>query len=266
MDERLGEVAARARMVPMLPCGDVDAVASFWTSLGLELTYRQLRPNPYVSLERGGIALHYYGMPDWDPGLSHSTCAVAVPDTEPVYEAFAAGLRSLYGRLPVSGLPRITRPRRRANNAGLSGFSLVDPAGNWVRVTRAPAADEPGVETTAGAATPWASAGGGAVARATENAVVVADSHGDVPQARRLLSGALRRAGADGTAPPVEELAPALAYLVELCVRGKDPAAARGVLADLEALAALADDGGDAGDAVERGLTEARAVLDDLPG
>jgi hypothetical protein len=44
------------------------------------------------------------------------------------------------------------------------------------------------------------------------NAVVLADSHGDPAQAHKILSGAVRRA----VDAPVTELAPALAYLVEL--------------------------------------------------
>src|SRR5690606_15674701 len=98
----LDAVAATATMVPLLPCGDVGAMADFWVALGLQVTYRQERPNPYVALRRGGIDLHYYGMPGWDPGQSHPTCVVAVSDTAPVYEAFAAGLRALHGRLPVA--------------------------------------------------------------------------------------------------------------------------------------------------------------------
>ncbi|MCA5895252.1 hypothetical protein LEP48_18145 [Isoptericola sp. NEAU-Y5] len=230
------DVAARARMVPLLPCGDVDEMAGFWTALGLELTYRQVRPNPCIGLARGEIALQYYGMPEWDPDASHSTCVIAVPDTEPVYQAFAAGLRALHGRLPVSGAPRVTRPRERANNAGLSGFSLVDPAGNWVRVSRLPDDATP-VVVGEGGTTTWTSAGGGPLARATENAVVVGDSHGDVAQARKTLAGAVRRSRAGTTAPPVAELAPALAYLVELAVRAGAPDDARATFAELEGLA-----------------------------
>ncbi|MFI8523209.1 hypothetical protein ACIGB8_02105 [Promicromonospora sukumoe] len=282
-----GDIAARARavaatafMVPMLPCADVDEMADFWTSLGLTVTYRQRRPNPYVALELGGIVLHYYEMPEWDPEKSHSTCAVAVPDTEPVHDLFAAGLRERFGRLPVTGFPRITRPRRRANNAGLSGFSLIDPAGNWVRVTHvAPSGTAADADGDPGAAAgpapagtdvaPWsATPGGGPVARALDTAVVLADSQGDPAQARKILAGALRRATgtAAGTAAPtasgvpVAELAPALAYLVELCVRTGDPEAARSAherLADLAA-ADLAPADRNVADVA---LTESREVL-----
>ena len=263
---QLDDVAATAVMIPLLPCGDVDAMAEFWTALGLEVIYRQLRPNPYVAVKRGGIEMHYYGMPEWQPDASHSTCSVVVADTAPVYEVFADGLRGLYGRLPVSGAPRVTRPRRRANNAGVSGFSLIDPAGNWVRVSRVP--DAP-VRAGEAGSTSWTSAGGGPLARATENAVVIADSHGDVVQARKVLTGALRRSRAADRPPPLAEHAPALAYLAELAVRAGEPGAARELLAELEALAGgSAEDGGatEAGtrDVVETALVEARGVVGEL--
>lgn len=253
--------AGAALMIPMLPCGDIDAMADFWTGLGLRVTYRQRRPNPFLALELGAIALQYYGMPSWDPEQSHSTCGVVVPDTEPLYDLFAAGLRERFGRLPLSGFPRITRPRRRANNAGLSGFSLIDPAGNWVRVNRAPAPDArpsaPDGDITEWAGTP----GAGPVTRALDAAIVQADSHGDPAQARKILAGALRRAsGADDAAVPVPEVAPALAYLVELCVRTGDDATARSTYAQLTELAEGDRTAVDRA-ALDAALAEARAVL-----
>ncbi|QGQ20945.1 hypothetical protein GC089_07180 [Cellulomonas sp. JZ18] len=208
-------------MIPMLPCGDVDEMAAFWTALGLTVTYRQLRPNPYVALRRHGIDLHYYGMPDVRPELSHSTCAIVVPDTGPLYALFVEGLRARYGVVPLTGVPRITRPRARANNAGLSGFSVVDPAGNWIRVSRQP--DDEHVPQAVDDRVEWVSGGGGALARAVEHAVVTADSHGDEVQAQRTLAGAVRR-HPDAPAP---ERAAAWAYLAELRVRLGDLAGAR---------------------------------------
>ncbi|GAB3093250.1 hypothetical protein [Isoptericola nanjingensis] len=258
------DALAAAIMVPLLPCGgdeaDLDELVAFWTALGLEVTYRQRRPNPIVAFGRGGLQLQYYGMPGWDPEQSHSTCVVAVPDTAPVYESFAAGLRTLFGRLPLSGAPRVTRPRKRANNGGLSGFSLIDPAGNWVRVTRLP--DAP-VVAGEGGTTTWTTGGGGPLARALENAVVVGDSHGDVAQARKLLGGAVRRARAADGSSPAGELAPALAYLAELAVRAGDPAAAVELVAELDELAG----GRGAGDAAVRSAAdEARALVTDAAG
>jgi hypothetical protein len=126
---------------------------------------------------------------------------VVVDDPGRLFEEFAAGLRAKYGKLPMTGYPRITRPRRRKNAENRSGFSLVDPAGNWIRVmaSQAPLSEN--------------SPGDDPLTRALDNAVVLADSHGDVAQAHKILAGALARHGGDAD-PEVQ--AEAEAFLTEL--------------------------------------------------
>jgi len=250
-----------ATTVPALPCQDVDELRDFWTALGFEVTYRQLRPNPYVALRRGGVDLHYFGLDALAPQDNFSTCIVVVEDTAPVFEAFAAGLRARYGRLPLTGFPRITRPRRRANAGGTTGFSLVDPAGNCVRVMRrSPAAPVSGTDGDSSASA-YGTRPEGRLARALDDAVVQADSHGETAQARKILRGALRRAGDDADAA---DRVRALAYLAELAVRGGDPDAARAHLDELDALTGALDVG--VRDAVGPVLAEAADLRAALPG
>jgi hypothetical protein len=189
------------RTIPLLPCASIDEIAKFADHLGFRVTYRQVRPNPYVALDRDGLELHYFGIPGFLPEDSYGSCVVITDDIEALFDAFAAGLRAGYGKLPVSGFPRITRPRRRKNNDNRSGFSLVDPSGNWIRVS----AERSPVELPSEASV---SRPRGAV----DNAVVIADSHGDAAQAAKILAGALAR---DTTARP-EERREAEEYLAEL--------------------------------------------------
>lgn len=199
-----------ARMIPLLPCGDLDEALAFYGALGFEVTYRQSRPYPCAGFRRGPLELQVYGMPDWDPLQSHSTCLVLVDDTEVLWREWADGLRGLYGKIPVQDLPRITRPRRRANADGASGFSLVDPSGNWVRVFGE------GSGSTAATTT---------LGRALDNAVVLADSKGDAAQALKILSAAERRAD---TTTSLDDREAALAFIAELQERlGDGEAAAR---------------------------------------
>ena len=210
------------RMIPLLPCASIDEIADFAGALGFTVTYRQVRPNPYLALRREDIELHYFGIEGFRPENSYGTCLVIAPDPKRLFDAFADGLRFRYGRLPLSGFPRITRPRRRKNADGFTGFSLVDPGGNWIRVTAGQADDDapPGAPT-------------GRLARALQDAVVLGDSHGDVDQAAKILDGAVRR-HSDG-APPAERVE-ALAYLLELSVRRGDAPGAREALARIDAL------------------------------
>ncbi len=195
-------------MVPLLPCASIDEMAEFGQLLGLRISYRQVRPNPYLALEDDdGLVLHYFGMDEVKPEDSYSSCVVVADQIGPVFDRFAAGLRSRYGKLPMTGYPRITRPRRRKNADNLSGFSLIDPAGNWIRVIAArpsPADVEPANDP---------------LSRALDNAVVLADSHGDVAQARKILAGALARHGQAGLEP---QRVAAKEYLSELDTRLAD--------------------------------------------
>lgn len=187
------------QVLAMLPCADIDEIAEFFGLLGFTVTYRQTKPNPYVVVEGYGFPLHYYGLEGHAPEQSHSTCGVIVEDTAPVFTAFAAALRAEYGKLPMTGYPRITRPRPRKNAGGLTGFSLVDPAGNWIRFMRAAAEQDVPAEPPS------------KLGDALLNAIVLADSKGDPVQASKILQGAVGRAAPDDPAMPE-----ALDFLAEL--------------------------------------------------
>ena len=172
------------RTIPLLPCADIDEIEPFFATLGFHTTYRQKRPYEALGVSGHGFDLQYYGLAGHTPEASHSSCLVIVDDTGPIWEEFAARLRETYGKLPIQGFPRITRPRRRKNTEGLSGFSLVDPAGNWLRFF-----NDRSVETSLPERT--------RLGEAVDNAVVLADSKGDVAQAAKVLQGAIKRAPAD---------------------------------------------------------------------
>lgn len=212
------------RTIPGLPCRHLDDVLPFYTALGFEVTYRQERPNPYAAVRRGGIELHFFGVAEFDPEESMGSVVVLVPDTAALHGAFAAGLRAAFGKVPVSGIPRMTRPRRMQGTAG--GFSVVDPGGNWLRITRDSTADD----------VPAASEG--RLARVVAAAARQADSHGDEAAGIRILETGLVR---HADAPPAHRL-PALVYLAELRLRTGDPDVAATLLADVGALELSAAD------------------------
>ena len=216
---------ASAQMVPALPSRDVEVTQEFWNALGLPTTYHQQKPNPYVAFGAAGFNLHYYGLPGLLPNQSHSTCIVVVDDPGVVFGFLAEGLRAQFGRLPLTGNPRITRPRARANAEGNTGFSLVDPDGNWIRFSRRPVPRTGESPEDRGDRTP--------LARALDDAVVSADSRGVPEQALKTLSGAYRRLAESAE---VADRVFALAYLAEFAVRLEDPARARDYLASLDEL------------------------------
>lgn len=207
------------RLIPILPCRSLDDVAGFYAALGFAVTYRQERPNPYLCLTRGTLDLHFFALDTFDPAQSMGSAILLTADPGALFDEFAAGLRAAYGRLPLTGLPRITRPRRKQGTA--SGFSVVDPGGNWLRV--AAEREEPASTDTPAA---------GRLERVLRSAARQGDARGDVAAAIGVLEAGLVRYA---DAPPAERVG-ALAYLAELQSRLPDVAAARATLDRLAAL------------------------------
>jgi catechol 2,3-dioxygenase-like lactoylglutathione lyase family enzyme len=215
-------------VIPGLPCRDLDDVLPFYTALGFDQTFRQERPNPYAAVRRGGIELHFFSVPGFDPADSMGSVGIRVPDTGALHAAFAAGLRAAFGKVPVSGIPRMTRPRRRQGTA--AGFTVVDPGGNWLRIsthsdTDLEPDDEPGPSE-------------GRLGRVVAAAARQADSHGDEEAGIRVLENGLAR---HADAPPAQRL-PALVFLAELRLRTGERDAAAALLAEVDALQLSAAD------------------------
>ena len=110
---------------PILPCRDLDISIRFYEALGFVRSYRQERPNPYAVVSRDDIHIHLFTIDGFDPEQSYGSVIIAVPDADELYEAFAAGLRAAYGKLPSAGIPRILRPRKREGT--VRGFTVIDP-------------------------------------------------------------------------------------------------------------------------------------------
>ena len=125
---------ANERTYPCLPCRELDESISFYKSLGFKQTCRQLRPNPYAVVAREELQIHLFGMEGFNPAESFGSVIVLVPDPESLYHAFAEGLRKAFGKLPIVGIPRILRHRKKYGT--VSRFSIVDPGGNWLRVSK----------------------------------------------------------------------------------------------------------------------------------
>jgi catechol 2,3-dioxygenase-like lactoylglutathione lyase family enzyme len=201
--------------IPALPCRDLDVSIAFYEALGFVRTFRQQRPNPYAVVSRDDFHVHLFTIDGFDPEQSYATVIVVVPDADELYEAFAAGLRAAYGKLPSAGIPRILRPRKREGT--VRGFSVVDPGGNWLRISKhGDTEDAEAEDRTSG------------LARVIENAARQGDARGDHEFARRLLDNGL----AKFRDAPLLDRARALLYRAELAVRGDDRSAATGSLSE----------------------------------
>jgi catechol 2,3-dioxygenase-like lactoylglutathione lyase family enzyme len=207
------------KTIPLLPCRSIDETADFYRMLGFERTLRQTRPNPYVVMAKDEFELHFFGVDELDPENTYGTCIVIVPDTGELFDEFAAGMRARHGRLLLSGIPRTTRPRKRANTGNRAGFSVVDPSGNVIRFF-------PSAEDGEDRPRPQSRLG-----KALERVIVLGESKGDTDQAAKILDATIARAG---DAAPKRELVEALVYRAELAVRQEDHTRARELLDRIE--------------------------------
>ena len=197
---------ANERTYPCLPCRDIDESIAFYESIGFKKTYRQVRPNPYAVVALEDIHIHLFGMDGFKPEDSYATVIIAVPDPDSLYQAFAAGLRKVHGKLLVSGIPRMTRPRKKFGT--VRGFSVVDPGGNWLRIYKLGETEEQdSAEKAEG------------LAQIFYVATRLGDAHGDEALALKTLENGLTRFADSAGAM---DLVKAYLYRAELAVRTKD--------------------------------------------
>ncbi|MDR7131864.1 hypothetical protein J2X69_004229 [Algoriphagus sp. 4150] len=114
--------------IPSLPCISIEETLSFWQMLGFEITYKQTRPYQYGVVQRGGSELHFGRVKGMEAESNlDSGCLVQISDIEYVYKEFTTSFKEHLGKVPNSGIPRISRMK-----PGATRFSLTDVSGNYI--------------------------------------------------------------------------------------------------------------------------------------
>jgi hypothetical protein len=211
--------------VPCLPCVSLNEALEFYRVLGFEVMYQQKSPNEYAVVRRGGFELHFFALRGLNPKEAFSTCLVIVAEVEPLHQAFADALRKTYGKLPVAGLPRITRMKK-----GQGRFTVVDPSGNSVIYIKRTEKDAEEGQSEQGERSP--------LVRALDNAARLRDAKGDDKAAAKVLDVALAR---NEAASPIDR-ARALAARAELAVALGDAERAQAVRAELQQISLSDED------------------------
>lgn len=193
------------KTIPILPCRTIQPVLDFYTVLGFKVTFQQKSPNPYAVVERGGIQLHFFGMKEYEPAASYSTCQIRTDDVDGLHEVFRAGLKAAYGRIPTRGLPRIG-PLKDTSH-GVRQFLMTDPGGNCFRIGQRTSQDQhhrPAPKET--------------FSRAIHHASLLADSKEDPAGAAKIIDRVLR----------IEDERPTPVQLLRLLVLRADAARSLG--------------------------------------
>src|SRR5690606_35403390 len=98
--------------IPTLPCIEIEETLSFWELLGFKITYKQTRPYQYGIVERGGFELHFGRVKGMHAGSNlYNGCLIMVSDAGKVYTEFTQIFKANLGKIPHSGIPRISRMR-----------------------------------------------------------------------------------------------------------------------------------------------------------
>jgi hypothetical protein len=210
---------ANERTYAILPCLDIDECISFYETIGFKKTYRQIRPNPYAVVALEDIQIHFGGIEGFKAEDSYGSVIIVVPNPDSLYHAFAAGLRKAYGKLPVAGIPRILRPRKRYGT--VRGFTVIDPGGNWLRISKLGETEQEAVsEQLEG------------LAQIINVAARLGDAHGDEMLALKTLENGLARF------PEAAAIERTKAYLyrAELAVRTSNSELAQASLAQAKSI------------------------------
>ncbi|WP_205511490.1 hypothetical protein [Longitalea arenae] len=177
--------------IPLLPCMSINQTEEFYTALGAVVTYKQKVPNNYIAFNIWDMELHFFTLKQ-EPDANYSGCYLVVTEIDAIYEACRASLRTLYGKIPLKGYPRLN-PLKDMPAYGVRQFIIVDPNGNYIRVGQRiqktnslvfPEKDKPAI-----AGTP--------LAKVYELGSRLADAHGDFETAAKVLDKALLVADAN---------------------------------------------------------------------
>lgn len=233
--------------IPLFPCASLNETLAFYQALGFEVTFQQQDPYPYGAVRLGGFNLHFSRLTMYGAKNAFGTCLVFVPQVGPYHQAFAGSLRLKYGRVPTTGLPRITRLRKDQTR-----FKVFDPSGNLVIYINQ---DEPDGTYS------WSEVSLSELAQALENAVFMRDTYANDQSAAKILDTALAR---HKSADPVDR-ARALAARAELAVAMGQAEHVQAIRAELAQVPLSAEDHErirdelQAADDLERWLTQNEA-------
>jgi hypothetical protein len=215
--------------IPILPCRSIKETLEFYVAMGFEVTYQQERPNTYACVKRENIELHFFTLKGYEPKDSYSTCFVLVPDLGALHQAFSSGLRSHYGKLPVAGIPRISK-LNNANADKQLRFNVIDPGGNWVRFAQK--GEQPAESDRA------PKEGQTKLSRAVQAADWLVEAEGDFAAAARMLDKALAQ---QDNVPPTHHVQ-ALVLRATIAVSLNESTLARQLLSEVQQISLTADE------------------------
>ncbi|MEG0772024.1 hypothetical protein [Clostridium sp.] len=115
------------KIIPILPCQSIKEQVIFYENLGFETNEIYTSPNPYAVMKYGDIEMHFYGSKRTIPSENPQMCYLRVDDVNSIYEKFTFTLKKNIGKVPRSGIPRISKLKDLSSDRR---FNITDVGGN----------------------------------------------------------------------------------------------------------------------------------------
>ncbi|MDR2833442.1 MAG: hypothetical protein LBV67_06990 [Streptococcaceae bacterium] len=120
------------KTVPIFHCiYDIEQQLEFYTALGFKTTYLQKAPYKFATVENEFTEINFFGNKNFHPEYSPSGAYAYVENIEQLHTRLKANLKSHYGKIPVKGLPRISRLNKTVEDRR---FLITDLSGNSIIV------------------------------------------------------------------------------------------------------------------------------------
>jgi len=119
--------------IPLLPCISIKETLEFYQAMDCQITYRQKVPNNYIGIRLKDIEIHFFRMKQIKPEANFSSSFLVVDGIDDFYNLCREGLKKLYDKIPIKGIPRINQIKDMPIY-GVRQFIIVDPSGNYLRI------------------------------------------------------------------------------------------------------------------------------------
>lgn len=115
------------KIIPILPCLSIKEQIKFYEDLGFDIVSIYTSPNQYAVVKYNELEIHFYGDKKMIPSDNPNMCFIKIDDVDAVYEIFTSNFKQKNGKIPRSGIPRISKPRDLKEDRR---FTVSDISGN----------------------------------------------------------------------------------------------------------------------------------------
>ena len=119
------------KVIPILPCTNIQRQVQFYENMGFEIVELITRPYPYVVVKYNHLEIHFYTSKKLVESENPNMCIMQVDNVDEICTQFSEGLKKAIGSIPRSGIPKVTKVRDLKSDRR---FTITDTGGNTIYV------------------------------------------------------------------------------------------------------------------------------------